>query len=174
MMKGRLKGRVNLNLVLTTSLIGVWHGANFTFLAFGIWHSLIAVLHRALAPLWKTKSWSRSQLWIFFCWLTYFHILIIGMIFFRAEDLTHTLSLFQQLTSLNFSFSTQLSSWVIFAFMIGIITHLPRASQWDIIAQKFIGSNLFAKWSLSIIIFTLMFASLQMAQGQAAFIYFRF
>jgi D-alanyl-lipoteichoic acid acyltransferase DltB (MBOAT superfamily) len=41
--------RTLLNLVLTMLLCGLWHGAQWTFVAWGAWHGLLLLLHRAFA-----------------------------------------------------------------------------------------------------------------------------
>src|SRR5579884_75312 len=49
--RGRL--RTYCNLLLTMGIGGLWHGANWTFAAWGLYHGLLLTLHRALPrPRW--------------------------------------------------------------------------------------------------------------------------
>jgi alginate O-acetyltransferase complex protein AlgI len=73
--------RRRLNLMATMILGGLWHGANWTFAAWGTWHGLLLVLHHAL-PTWERMSlfWQRN--------VTFF-LVTLGWVFFRAESFPH-------------------------------------------------------------------------------------
>jgi alginate O-acetyltransferase complex protein AlgI len=53
--------RRRFNLMITMVLGGLWHGANWTFAAWGTWHGGLLVLHHAL-PAWERMSvfWQRN------------------------------------------------------------------------------------------------------------------
>jgi alginate O-acetyltransferase complex protein AlgI len=70
--------RRRFNLMATMVLGGLWHGANWTFAAWGTWHGLLLVLHHSL-PAWDRISafWQRN--------LT-FLLVTLGWVFFRAES----------------------------------------------------------------------------------------
>lgn len=40
------KWRTNLNLLITMILVGLWHGAAWTFVVWGAWHGLLQVIYR--------------------------------------------------------------------------------------------------------------------------------
>jgi alginate O-acetyltransferase complex protein AlgI len=40
------EGRTSLNLLLAFAISGLWHGAAYNFIAWGIWHGLLLVVHR--------------------------------------------------------------------------------------------------------------------------------
>lgn len=74
--------RRRLNLMLTMLLGGLWHGANWTFAAWGLWHGGLLVLHQGL-PAWDRRLslfWQRN--------LT-FLLVTLGWVFFRAETFAH-------------------------------------------------------------------------------------
>ncbi len=74
--------RRRFNLMATMVLGGLWHGANWTFAAWGTWHGLLLVAHQAL-PAWDRRLspfWQRN--------LT-FLLVTLGWVFFRAESFTH-------------------------------------------------------------------------------------
>lgn len=77
------------NLSLTMLLGGLWHGANWTFIAWGALHGLVLVLYR-LFPLlgWESdagKPYKRLRRFVKVTLL--FHIVCVTWIFFRAEGI---------------------------------------------------------------------------------------
>jgi len=70
--------RRRVNLMVTMVLGGLWHGANWTFAAWGTWHGLMLVFHQANAERWERLPvvWQRN--------LT-FLLMTLGWVFFRAE-----------------------------------------------------------------------------------------
>jgi len=88
--------RTQVNLLLTMVIGGLWHGAAWTFVAWGAVHGLWLVLHR-----W----WSAR---IGFCgslslpqralqWLVTFHVVGLTWLLFRAESFDHALALLRAL-----------------------------------------------------------------------------
>ena len=81
---GNKKGsfRKHLNIVVTFTLSGLWHGANITFVIWGFLHGFLYIIESILSPVGKTgKKLTRflglitTYLFVNFCW-----------IFFRAEN----------------------------------------------------------------------------------------
>jgi D-alanyl-lipoteichoic acid acyltransferase DltB (MBOAT superfamily) len=63
------------------ALGGLWHGAAWTFVAWGVWHAVLLIVHDAL-PSWEralSAFWQRN--------LT-FLLVTLGWVFFRAESFT--------------------------------------------------------------------------------------
>jgi alginate O-acetyltransferase complex protein AlgI len=67
------------NLMITMVLVGLWHGAAWTFVLWGAYHGLGLVLEHALGGRLKTPAWVR--------WLVTFHLVVLGWILFRATSL---------------------------------------------------------------------------------------
>jgi alginate O-acetyltransferase complex protein AlgI len=85
---GNRKGtaRTLANLTITMFLSGLWHGAAWTFVLWGLYHGLLLLLHtqfgsrlRARLP---DRAWVRLGSW-FLC----FHLVAFGWILFRAKNL---------------------------------------------------------------------------------------
>ena len=70
--------RRRVNLMATMILGGLWHGANWTFAAWGTWHGLMLVLHQANAERWERLPvvWQRNVTFL---------LMTLGWVFFRAE-----------------------------------------------------------------------------------------
>ena len=82
----RGRGRQLGNVMITMALGGLWHGANWTFVVWGVLHGAgIAFVH---ALRWRLKAAQRTipvPLWLLT--LATFHFVTIAWIFFRAPDL---------------------------------------------------------------------------------------
>ncbi len=82
--------QVNRNILITFALGGLWHGASWSFVIWGIFHGLCLVAHREFValklrlpkfePLWK------SSFWRYFSMFLTFNAVCIGDVFFRLQD----------------------------------------------------------------------------------------
>src|SRR3954465_12768239 len=79
---GNRKGRWKTyrNLILTMVLGGLWHGAAWTFVLWGLLHGVGLALERALGGRLKLPGWLR--------WLITFHLIVFSWILFRAPSLS--------------------------------------------------------------------------------------
>ena len=75
--RGRTIGYVNL--IITFTLGGLWHGANWTFVFWGILHGTALVVF----ILWKKHGF---KIYGWLAWFLTFNFLNISVVFFRAED----------------------------------------------------------------------------------------
>jgi D-alanyl-lipoteichoic acid acyltransferase DltB (MBOAT superfamily) len=79
--------RTYRNLMLTMVIGGLWHGANWTFVAWGFYQGLLLVAHRALEP-WLKKLEPTDPVhkacWAGFRMFVMFHLVCVGWLFFRA------------------------------------------------------------------------------------------
>jgi alginate O-acetyltransferase complex protein AlgI len=72
------------NLLLTMLLGGLWHGANWTFVAWGLYHGALLALHRAIPlPRWLSSVFFRPV-----CIAFTFLSVCVGWVFFRAQTFT--------------------------------------------------------------------------------------
>lgn len=81
---GNRKGprRTYLNLMLTMVLGGLWHGAAWTFVAWGLYHGLLLVAHRwieKILPPLAGRGWKLLKIAVFF------HLICISWLLFRAD-----------------------------------------------------------------------------------------
>ena len=92
--------RTNANLLITMLLGGLWHGANWTYVAWGAYHGVLLCLFRWLKPTpsppkhWPLSTW-RQGLAI----LVFFHLVCIGWLLFRAESLQQAASMLAVMAS---------------------------------------------------------------------------
>jgi alginate O-acetyltransferase complex protein AlgI len=76
-------------LIISMTFFGLWHGAKWTFVVYGLYHGLILVMHR-LGQQMKRQFSIRPprNLGAFLSWGTTFLLVSVGIIIFRAADLT--------------------------------------------------------------------------------------
>jgi alginate O-acetyltransferase complex protein AlgI len=76
-------------LIISMTLFGLWHGAKWTFIVYGVYHGLVLVMHR-LGQQMKRYFSVRLPHYLgdFLSWGTTFALISVGFIFFRANDLT--------------------------------------------------------------------------------------
>jgi alginate O-acetyltransferase complex protein AlgI len=86
------EGRTYVNLALVMVLGGLWHGANGTFLAWGIWHGAWLALER------RTGWANRTDLVGLFQTLI---IVLIGWVAFRAETMSQAMDVYAGMIGLH-------------------------------------------------------------------------
>lgn len=78
------------NLMLTMTLGGLWHGAKWTFVAWGLYQGLLLVTHRLAAP-WLERIEPGHRLdracWTAVRIVVTFHLICLGWLIFRADSL---------------------------------------------------------------------------------------
>lgn len=75
------ESRTYINLIITFLLGGFWHGANWTFLAWGFMHGIALSLHRA----WQMSKYKLPKL---LSWIITFIFINCTWVYFRAEKIS--------------------------------------------------------------------------------------
>jgi alginate O-acetyltransferase complex protein AlgI len=126
---GNRKGvvRTYINLFLTMLLGGLWHGANWTFVAWGAWHGGILAFER-----YWTGRFGESRLPDAVRVLKTMLLVIIGWVLFRAADMAGAGRMFQAMLGFNgFGFSPGFEWQVtpdrlgVLALGIGLVYAMP-------------------------------------------------
>lgn len=88
------------NIMITMLLGGLWHGAAWTFVVWGLFHGLIISATHYLSGLAVFRSFavSRGRLAVLLKWAITFYLILLGWVFFRANDLD---SAFQLLAAMH-------------------------------------------------------------------------
>ncbi len=108
--------RVQLNLMITMLLGGLWHGANWTFVLWGFWHGLGLAIDRALRgrkPVGPGKPWLRVLAVV-----ATFHFTALGFVIFRASNLARVGELFAALGRWSLPSSAELQLFMQFALVV--------------------------------------------------------
>ena len=122
------KKRILFNTFVIFFLSGFWHGANYTFIIWGLYHCFFVAIEK-----FGVKAKIINKLPKIITQFTAFIIVGIGWVFFRAENLHYALSFvkamvnikhIKPLTTLSLSIDTQFIIVFIFALIISIIPKL--------------------------------------------------
>lgn len=91
----RSNWRTYLNLVIVFFLCGLWHGASWTFVVWGLYHGTLLIIERSgltyyltMLPLWTTRIYTLLAV-------------MFGWVWFRATDFPHALSMFKAMLGFN-------------------------------------------------------------------------
>jgi alginate O-acetyltransferase complex protein AlgI len=124
-----------LNLLIVFVLCGFWHGANWTFLLWGLWQGIFLVVERVFLGRRLTKIWPPLQHGYALL------VIVMGWVVFRSSSLEagfHFLKTMAGLgegTGLDYRLAMFLDTRVILAISIGILAStpvLPRFKVWMI------------------------------------------
>ena len=123
---GNRKGntRTYINLIIVFFLTGLWHGANWTFIVWGLFHGVFLIIERL-----GFNTFLKAQKH----WIAHIYsilVVLIGWVFFRSDNLSQAFNyihtLFNFKASTNFDFlSFYLRKEVLFALIFGIILSMP-------------------------------------------------
>jgi alginate O-acetyltransferase complex protein AlgI len=95
----RGRARTYVNLAATMLLGGLWHGANWTFVVWGGWHGLGLALDKLRME--RFGGGPRSALGDLLGWAGTLLFVMLGWVFFRAQDLASALVVFRKLAFLD-------------------------------------------------------------------------
>lgn len=168
------KTRLYFNLWLVFLLSGLWHGAAWTFIAWGAYHGLFLILDRLFLE--KILQKGGKLIAIPFTFL----VTIFGWVLFRSENINQTLAIWKQMFSFDFSVSYQfleirlivvLAIAAFFSFFTS--TNATQSIQNYVYGTK---KNMFAHGGFILLAFVLFFISLGniLTSDYNPFIYFRF
>jgi D-alanyl-lipoteichoic acid acyltransferase DltB (MBOAT superfamily) len=104
------------NVFLTMLLGGLWHGAAWTFVAWGAFHGVIITLTHYLANLkvFNRLNNSNASMVNFFKWAVTFYLILIGWVFFRANDISSAVSIIGNLHMIGSASQLGANAWTIF------------------------------------------------------------
>lgn len=177
--------RVYLNLLIVFFLCGLWHGASWNFVVWGLFHGAFLVFERLGLAAWLQKR-PRA--------LRHFYTLLVIMVawvFFRAESLSHALAYLQAMIgrghgmNLGYSPAMYLNTELLLALLVGVLGSMalvPALRKWqeqvmsegDGTTRAFVetGARLLS-FAVLVLIFVAS-AALSAAGTYNPFIYFRF
>ena len=163
-----------VNILIVFILSGFWHGANWTFVLWGLTHGLVYILESLLTSILKLKKTENNtfqQLTTIFKTIKTFVIVTFIWVLFRASDLGQVKAIFNSLAN-NFSkednFSVEPKIWLFLALFIALdfLLFNKRFDTWCGKQKSVI------RWSFySILVFLIIVFS---SVNNFPFIYFQF
>ena len=108
----RGKWRTYLNLFIVFLCTGIWHGANFTFIFWGLFHGLFMIIERLFLGKWLEKNKFKPLNWMYTML-----VVMIGFVYFRSNSIFQANEFVRQMfsfeASTSYSVLTHLSMKVI-------------------------------------------------------------
>lgn len=100
---GNRKGesRTYLNILIVFLISGIWHGANWTFILWGILHGIANVITRLLSKKTRLFTYSSPRVVKALLWLATFLFVNITWVIFRADSIGQAFDFLKQLFVVN-------------------------------------------------------------------------
>ncbi len=175
---GNRKGEVRryINLFITMVLGGLWHGANYTFILWGILHGGALCVHKLFLKFNKKKE-TTAFAGVLSAIVTYIFVCVCW-VFFRAENIRVALDVLHRMFVWEDGI-TQIFAWTIFAVIVMVVTHMIAwfKSKKDglVTIEGYYPILDLSKLSSLIIVFSFLFFIFCVAYTNAnPFIYFQF
>ncbi len=149
---GNRKGRARtcLNKIIVFFFTGLWHGANWTFILWGLYHGAFLLLEEYVPKIKKLPSIIRHIYTLL--------VVCVGFVMFRADSVSQGLSIISNMfTGFNNSASAlnlageQLTPWFIFCFAAAVLFCAPLKSVTLKIRNNFDGVQKISTKSVNII-----------------------
>ena len=166
--------RIYLNLFIVFTISGLWHGAAWTFMAWGVYHGIFLIVDRLFLLKVYQKMGKIPSVFI-----TFF-LVIMGWVLFRSESISYAFHFYKKLFIFDFRFDefyfdskfiVMLTLAAFFSFM-GIVPKM-EGLQYKLYNKNLPLKPLMVSVFLAITLYILCGGSL-MAGGFNPFIYFRF
>jgi len=175
-------GLIYLNLIITYLLMGLWHGAAWTFIIFGLFHGILLVLE-TITEKYRNRLFDMVRLNEVTAlknalgWVITISLLSFSLLFFRANSLGDSVLLIKN--SLDFSGTKEAVRFMLkngellfgLVMIIVLMTAEFLHAKYDLL-RVISGKPLIVRWGIYIgfIFFILVFGVLQ----KQKFIYFQF
>jgi alginate O-acetyltransferase complex protein AlgI len=163
------------NLLITMTLGGLWHGASWTFVVWGLMHGLLLIVHRGLQSVYKRHTWVDRVLQsipgtVLRVGLTFSGV-ALGWVFFRATTFGVAAEIVQRLAIPHAGLPSPLqyrSLWYTVAF-VALCHALGQPGVWKGLVQRLPAPVMGFGYALALTLALLLTPGL----GKA-FIYFQF
>ena len=168
------KWKIIRNVFIVWAISGLWHGANWTFVCWGLYHATLLAIYNLLGINTKYKNPISLNIKDILQVSLTFVLAAIGWVIFRAESLGQTAEFFSAMLHNKFWDSANLIGFktVGFCFLLLVLEFLQRGKRHVL---EFPEGRIFGykaiRWGIYIAI---MLATITFAGTQSEFIYFQF
>ena len=170
---GSRKGNIYINLFIVFLLTGIWHGAKWSFIAWGLWHGFFIILEK-----WLSKQKWNVMIPGVLRWLYTMGVVVLGWIFFRANSLLEALEYFKRMVGRGyfyfqpFGWRYYLNNKVIFVLVIAILLSVLPVKSWVERLRRYSGGEIVLKVLSVLLLITSLLVIVN--SSYSPFIYFRF
>ena len=116
------------NLLATFILGGLWHGAGWTFIIWGVLHGLATCVH-------KLFGIAKIRIPKIACWIITFLFLVLTWVFFRAQNLDSAIMVLKAMTGQNglnsesLAYKVSSGDWINLVILTAIVVFFPNSVQ---------------------------------------------
>jgi alginate O-acetyltransferase complex protein AlgI len=169
---GNRKGNVNVNLMMTMLLGGLWHGAGWTFVAWGGLHGAYLIGERGVLRVFGNPRWANRPMVRIALALATYVLVCFTWVFFRASDFT---SAWQLITAMVVGGPGTVYVGLANAVNIAVLTVLILAVHWFMRERTLEDVvQVVPWWVRSVGLAFMLFWLINETGGGRAFIYFQF
>lgn len=140
------KSRNYLNILITFLVSGIWHGANWTFIIWGLLHGVFQVVEKMLGQQMCDYKWLGKTIKI----LVTFVLVSFAWIFFRMPTLSSALGVIKRIFDVSLPKTIYTGSITVFSFMLlGTMILFIKDFADEFLPNKlkfFNNSNVFVRW----------------------------
>lgn len=152
------------NLVIVMFLGGLWHGANWTFVIWGLYHGGL------LAAYFAIRSWKKIELpSLVGRWIT-FLLVVVGWVIFRSSDMTMCGNILASMIGLHGMYGSP-EDWTVIQkslplliSLLFIVFCIPNAWNW----------NFKPRWQTAVVLGFLLALCVLRFSTESPFLYFQF
>ena len=168
------KGRTCLNKIIVFFCTGLWHGANWTFVIWGLYHGIFLLIESYIPKIKIPKFIKHIYLLL---------VVTVGFVIFRADNISHGIFMIEKMfTGFDFTptsmsvFIGEMTPLFITSLIVAIVASLPLKNFVNSIVSKSEKTMIVYNSALYVISFELLvLCMLNLASGSYnPFIYFRF
>jgi alginate O-acetyltransferase complex protein AlgI len=165
--------RMALNLVIVMFLGGLWHGAAWTFVVWGLLHGSYLVIERVFRIFFENKTWAGHPLTRVVAGFATYGAVCIAWVFFRASDFTIASRMLTGMFGGHPTGDMILTTREL--LQIGIVTAGVIAMHWTMREESFETTVMrLPAWAITTIGSFMAFAIIFTQGTSNAFIYFQF
>ena len=165
-------------LLTAMSLSGLWHGAAWGFIVWGVYHGLLSAAHKIYNRVLKNKdlAFTKSKVYKWISVFVFFQLTTIGWVFFRAETLQDAIHMIWRMVSLtDIRFSSRYIIYFGFIALLWVLHFIEyevrkKANKLLDIWRGYCPDYIRAAAYVMIFIILVMFTQTE----QSSFIYFQF
>jgi D-alanyl-lipoteichoic acid acyltransferase DltB (MBOAT superfamily) len=137
-----------LNLVITMALGGLWHGAAWTFILWGVLHGLVLAAEKLLGLPDRLRaiggrSPARGRLARVLARILVFHVVCLGWVFFRAQDLHDAFAILSRIADPGSLFRVEINDR---SMMLGAWPQLALLLGFEALRGRIHGDAALARW----------------------------
>jgi alginate O-acetyltransferase complex protein AlgI len=170
-----------LAIVINMVLVGLWHGANWTYIVFGLYHGLLVIPLILTGAIFKKKKLKTNNFGLpslndSFRIISTFLLWTLSLVVFRAEDIGQAISYISGILSPSL-FAIPHFIGRSLAFQIAIIIAVFMLIEWQGRTQQYAIAQLGLKWKRPLrwlLYYAMLFAILWFNSEEQQPIYFQF